>query len=91
MRAYLTAKASNGFVSADNPLAPQRGNRLSWDIEGDSDHLEVGGPATYEAQLRFFADVIEGRVAPLVTLEDSIANMAVIDAMYLDAGLAVRP
>ena len=87
----LDATASNGTVTAINPLAPQDGNSLQWDIDGETGTVEVGGPSTYEAQLEAFRDVVAGIAEPLVTLDDSIANMAVIDRLYRSAGLEPRP
>lgn len=87
----LTAQADNGWVRAENPLAPHTGNLLTWEIDGASGEEEVGGPTTYEAQLRSFAEMVEDGGPQVVTAQDSIANMAVIDAMYRSAGLEPRP
>jgi predicted dehydrogenase len=47
----------------------------------------------YIAQLAHFAEVVRGRAAPLVTLADGVANMAVIDAIKWAGaeGAPVRP
>ena len=87
----LDAEGRNGTVSAINPLAPQEGNSLEWTIDGDHQTTEVGGASTYAAQLEAFRDVVAGTAEPLVTLEDSIANMMVIDSLYRSAGLEPRP
>lgn len=87
----LEAEASNGWVCADNPLHPYEGNRLAWDIEGSFGEEEVPGPTTFEAQLESFVAVVEDGGPQVVTAEDSIANMEVIDAMYRSAGLEPRP
>ena len=87
----LDAQGSNGRVFANNPLAPQEGNRLEWEINGDSGDTEVGGPSTYEAQLMAFREVVSGTEEPLVTLSDSVGNMEVIDSLYRSAGLEPRP
>ncbi|MGD2101560.1 MAG: Gfo/Idh/MocA family oxidoreductase [Acidimicrobiia bacterium] len=87
----LEARGANGKVTAVNPLAPQEGNLLTWDIDGTSGREEVGGPSTYEAQLAAFVSVVAGERPPLVSGEDSINNMAVIDEMYRKAGLQPRP
>ena len=87
----LEAKAGNGRVIAHNPLAPQDGNRLRWNIDGDSGDTEIQGPSTYEAQLEAFRTVVTEGEEPLVTLADSVGNMEVIDSLYRSAGLEPRP
>lgn len=88
---YLTARGANGTVHAENPLAPQEGNRISWDIDGSTGEEVVGGPSTYEAQLEAFVKAVTDHAPAPVTGEDSVANMAVIDEMYRKAGLDPRP
>lgn len=87
----LTASASNGVVHADNPLHPHEGNQLSWNIDGVAGGEEIPGPTTYEAQLKSFVELVEDGGTQLVTSQDSISNMEVIDAMYRSAGLMPRP
>lgn len=88
---YLKARSDNGWVHAENPLAPQNGNRLRWEIDGKTGDIEVGGPSSYEAQLAAFAALASGENAPTISLEDSINNMTVIDRIYQAAGLGPRP
>lgn len=87
----LTASAANGHVRALNPLHPYEGNRLTWDVDGQAGEEEVDGPTTFAAQLESFVSVVEDGADQLVTGEDSIANMTVIDALYRSAGLDPRP
>lgn len=87
----LTATAGNGTVEAINPLHPHEGNRLSWEIDGLEGREEIPGPTTYAAQLQSFVELIEDGGAQVVTPDDSMANMEVIDAMYRSAGLQPRP
>lgn len=87
----LLATAANGWVRADNPLHPYEGNSLSWEIGGSPGAEEVLGPTTFEAQLQSFVELVEDGGPQVVTAEDSIANMATIDAMYESAGLGRRP
>ena len=91
IQCFLHVSAANGTVLAENPVAPQNGNRLAWDIDGDHGEVSVGGPSTYEAQLAAFASVVSGDSEPKVSIDDSINNMAVIDEMYRSAGLEPRP
>jgi predicted dehydrogenase len=87
----LDATGGNGSVTAINPVSPHTGNRLSWDIDGLTGVEEVPGPTTYQAQLDNFVGAAAGDEPQLVTGQDSVANMAVIDAMYRGAGLGPRP
>lgn len=87
----LSARGRNGTVMAMNPLAPQRGNRLTWDINGEEGDIEVGGPSSYQAQLGSFVETVATGAQPLVTHEDSIRNMELIDRLYTAAGLSLRP
>lgn len=87
----LSASAANGHVQALNPLHPYEGNRLTWDVDGRAGQEEIDGPTTFAAQLENFVSVVEDGADPLVTGEDSIANMTVIDALYRSAGLDPRP
>lgn len=86
----LTATANNGVVRAENLLHPRQG-RLSWDIDGIAGSEEFPGPTTYAAQLQSFVELVEDGGPQVVTPEDSVANMEVIDAMYRSAGLPPRP
>jgi predicted dehydrogenase len=45
---------------------------------------------TYEFQLQAFADAVLRGVPPITGVEDSLANMTVIDAVYRAAGLEPR-
>lgn len=87
----LTARAANGHVEALNPLHPYEGNRLSWDVDGVSGEEEIEGPTTFAAQLGSFVSVVEDGADQLITSEDSIANMTLIDSLYRSAGLDPRP
>ena len=88
---FLRATSDNGWVHAENPLAPQDGNRLEWDIDGEPGEIEVGGPSSYEAQLAAFAAAVRGDRSLRISFEDSINNMTVIDRIYEAAGLEPRP
>jgi len=88
---HLEAKGANGTVTATNPVSPHTGNRLIWEIDALSGEEEVPGPTSYAAQLGNFVAAVSGGQPQLVTGEDSIGNMTVIDAMYRAAGLGPRP
>jgi len=87
----LRAQAPNGWVRADNPLAPQTGNLLAWSTDQTTGEEEIPGPTTFEAQLKSFVEMVEDDGPQVVTPQDSIANMKVIDSMYRSGGLGTRP
>lgn len=87
----LTARASNGWVRAENPISPHQRNLLTWEVDGSEGAEEVPGPTTFAAQLQSFVELVEDGGPQIVTAQDSIANMEVIDAMYRSAGLDPRP
>ena len=78
---------SSATLKVFNPTTPHMYNRLTVGRR----HERVSGGPTYSYQLEAFrAAVREG--APILTPPVwSIANMAVIDAIYRAAGLPVRP
>ncbi len=79
----------NGVLEVNGPWLPQLGNSIRV-IGGAGDRVEeLTTEPTYNFQLRAFLAALDG--APLVTgTADAIANMEVIDAAYLAAGLPVR-
>lgn len=79
----------NGVLEVQGPWLPQLGNSLRV-IGGAGDRVEdITTEPSYNYQLRAFLAALDG--APLITgVDDAIANMEVIDAAYLAAGLPVR-
>ena len=79
----------NGVLEVTSPWIPQRGNSVRV-TGGNGDRVEeLTNEPSYNFQLRELLAVLDG--APLVTgTADAIANMEVIDAAYLAAGLPVR-
>jgi len=79
-----------GRIVAVNPLAPQNGNTLTIETARGTTSGMVHGGNTYEHMCRAFADhVMHGSPFP-TSGTDSIANMALIDACYVAAGLPRR-
>lgn len=86
----LEVIGTKGRIVAVNPLAPQNGNSLTVETERGTTTGMVHAGNTYEHMCRSFADHVR-HGAPFPTLgADSIANMALIDACYLAAGLPRR-
>jgi len=89
-RVWLTVTGSNGSLHIDNPFLPQLGNSVTVETNGESSKMSFEQTPTYVFQAAAFAAVCRGEQSPLITLDDSIANMEAIDAIYRAAGLSPR-
>jgi predicted dehydrogenase len=87
-RAELTLWGAKGKISFSNFVAPHIGHRLRLRIDGRDSVETVEGASTYRAQLDNFLDAIAGRAAALVSVDDSVAQMRAIDAIYARAKAA---
>jgi predicted dehydrogenase len=86
----LTVVGSEGRLHAVNPMAPQNGNVLTITTAAGTTRGPVDAGISYEHMLRAFVDhLVHGSPFP-TSGADSIANMAVIDAVYSAAGLPLR-
>jgi len=90
MGARVTGSA--GTMQVFNPILPQVYHRLRISTAaGKRSERVPRQPSSYLAQLTAFRDaVLHGTPFP-THVDDSVANMRVIDACYLAAGLAPRP
>lgn len=79
-----------GEMRVFNPVMPQLYHRLSIKTADGARAERVHGKATYEHQLRAFANSVLTGAPVLTAPEDSIANMRIIDRIYQSAGLPVR-
>jgi predicted dehydrogenase len=84
-------KGTKGTMRVLNPYAPQYFHHLSVRTNsGKQKQARFPRVATYEYQLRAFADAVL-RGQPIKTgTDDAIANMRVIDACYVAAGMEPR-
>jgi predicted dehydrogenase len=73
-----------------NPLAPQYFNLVTTRAGGRTRRERVRGGATYDYQLEAFVAAVRDGAPVLTGLDDSVANMRVIDAIYRAAGLDPR-
>jgi predicted dehydrogenase len=84
-------RGTQGTMRVLNPYFPQLGHRLL--IKSASrtavEHV-ARQPSTYACQLRAFTDAVLREQRPPTSVDDAVANMRVIDACYLAAGLPVR-
>ncbi|SDW61001.1 Predicted dehydrogenase [Amycolatopsis xylanica] len=80
----------SGEMRVFNPLAPQFAHRLTVRA-GDHKRVEhFDRRASYDYQLDAFAAAVLRGEPVLTTVDDSIGNMTVIDAIYQAAGLPLR-
>jgi len=86
----LTITGSQGSIVAANPMAPQNGNLLTIETPAGVSSGPVDAGISYDHMVRAFVDhLVHG--APFPTMgQDSINNMAAIDAVYQAAGLPLR-
>ena len=87
---WLRVEGEHGTLNVQNPLAPHKGHLLELTLNGQTTSERVAGESTYRHQLLAFCRAVHTR-EPLPTMAgDSIANMRLIDEVYLAAGLPVR-
>lgn len=86
----LEVIGTEGSITAINPLAPQSGNLLTVrNAQGEtSGQIEAG--TTYEHMCRAFVDHVRLGTPFPTSGQESIDNMAAIDAIYIAAGLPLR-
>jgi len=86
----LTIVGSDGSIHAENPMAPQMGNQLTITTAQGTTSGPIDAGISYDHMLRAFVDHVS-LGAPFPTSgQDSINNMAAIDAVYTAAGLPLR-
>lgn len=87
----LVVTGTAGTLTAENPLAPQRGAVMTVENGDGRRQVDAANSSTYLHQLEAFVDaVVNGAPFP-TTMRDGVTNMAVIDACYRAAGLEPRP
>ncbi len=79
-----------GTAVVHNAFLTDFGCRIDFDVGGRQWSEDLGDTPTYQYQAAHFADVVRGRAAPLTTVEDAVANLAVVDMIYCGAGLHPR-
>jgi predicted dehydrogenase len=84
-RAALTLDFEGGRMTIVNFIAPQIGCRFTVERDGVVEERPTDGPSTYAAQLEHVVQVWRGETKPLLGLDDAVANMRAIDAVYAAA------
>jgi predicted dehydrogenase len=90
LRMSASVYGTEGLLSVINPLAPQFFHRMTVQANRKRRVERFAKRPTYAYQLDAFAAAVSGGEPTLTPPEDSVANMAVIDAIYTAAGLDPR-
>jgi predicted dehydrogenase len=86
--AGLVIEGTRGRLTVVNPIAPHLGHELRIERAGSKTSRETcGSRPTYDYQLRHVLGVLEGNVVPVTGGDDAVANMRLIDDIYLRAGM----
>jgi predicted dehydrogenase len=89
--ALFEAKGELGFVRILNPLTPQAGHLVEYEIKGrGAERLTLTSQSTYSFQLEAFRAAIMDGVPPLTGGADAVANMRVLDQIYRAAQMRPR-
>ena len=88
-RDRLTLVGERGELTLEAFVAPQAGGRLTLRTAAGVREAAACGLSSYEAQLDHVVKVMAGEVAPLTGGADAVANMAVLDALRLGAGMDI--
>ncbi len=79
-----------GTATVHNAFLTDFGCRIDFEIGGRRWSEDLGNTPTYQFQAAHFADAVRGRADALTTVEDAVANLAVVDMIYRGAGLHPR-
>lgn len=90
LKLTVRVTGDQGEMTVINPTGPQFFNRVKVKAANGTTTERVAGRPTYEYQLAAFAEAVLRDGPVLTPPEDSVANMAVIDAVYDAAGLPRR-
>ncbi len=91
LRMRVVVTGTQATMSVFNPVGPHMFNRLSVSGSKGKRHERVKGGPTYDYQLEAFRAAVQDGTPTLTPPSDAVANMRVIDAIYVAAGLEPRP
>jgi predicted dehydrogenase len=86
LKSDLVLVGDNGTLTVDNIVFPSAGHSIRLELDGVPFVSTVGGNTTYDHQLAAVLDGLATGTALPTEGQDSIDNMAVIDAIYTAAG-----
>jgi predicted dehydrogenase len=90
IQTYARAIGERGVMRVINPTSPQMWHRMRVKTGGKSRTERFPRRPTYEYQLDAFCAAVLRGEPTLTPPADSIANMQVLDAIYVAAGMKPR-
>lgn len=86
---------ADAVLKMRNPIAPHKGYLIEILPQGAEEPIIVAEAdaskrTTYDYQLDHFINCVHGQAEPIITPEDSVANMEVIDGIYRAADMSPR-
>jgi predicted dehydrogenase len=91
LRLMARAEGTKGTLKVFNPIGPHLFYRMTVEVAGERRREKVTSDgSTYAYQLRAFVAAVRDGAPTLTPPSESVANMRVIDAAYLAAGLQPR-
>jgi predicted dehydrogenase len=81
---------SRGEMHAINPFVPMMFNWLTIKTQAGTQRQHFRGPSTYDYQLSAFVRAVTTGEPFPTTAADAVANMRVLDTIYLRSGLRLR-
>ncbi len=90
LRQGMVVRGTEGELRVTFPFLPHLFHRMTVRTRMGLRHERLEGASTYFYQLQAFAQAVRTGVPALTNAVDAIANMRVIDAVYVAAGLAPR-
>jgi predicted dehydrogenase len=90
IQTYAKVFGELGEFSVINPTSPQLWHRMKVKVGGSSRSEKFSRKPTYEYQLEAFCAAVLRGEPTLTPPADSIANMQVLDAIYVAAGMTPR-
>ncbi|HEY3669882.1 MAG TPA: Gfo/Idh/MocA family oxidoreductase [Acidimicrobiia bacterium] len=90
LKTFVRARGTRGELHVINPTSPQVWHRMRVKVDGVSRTERFSRRPTYEYQLDAFTAAVLRGEPTLTPPADSIANMRVLDAIYVAAGMHPR-
>jgi len=90
VQTYARVAGDKGSLFVINPTSPQLWHRMRVKVGGTARTEKFPRKPTYEYQLEAFAAAVQRGAPTLTPPSDSIAQMRVLDAIYVAAGMTPR-
>jgi predicted dehydrogenase len=90
LRIAVQVRGDDGDLHITNPVLPQAYHRLRVRSRGRKRIEKLSKKPSYEFQLEAFCAAVQTGAPVLTPPSDAIANMRLIDAIYVAAGMKPR-